>query len=162
VRTDLVNETSLQKRMERETAAYMKSSLMPGACAVSRIVVDKAKTVGFMGEEGRVYATPHLIADIETTCRNLITAHADANEDSVGMEVVIKHLAPAPTDVTVEITVEVIAVEGRKVTFAFTAKDELDMIGTGSHGRFVADKTKIIERLKGTSKNGGFRRFVRV
>jgi fluoroacetyl-CoA thioesterase len=126
----------------------MKSTLVPGVRAVTRIVVDKAKTIGFMGEEGRVYATPHLIADIETTCRNLILVHADANEDSVGMEVAVKHVAPALPGVSVEITVEITAVEGRKVTFAVSAKGDLDTITTGSHARFVADKAKTIERLK--------------
>jgi hypothetical protein len=52
----------------------MKPTLAPGVSAVNRFVVDKAKTIGFMGEEGRVYATPFLIGDIEVTCRNLILA----------------------------------------------------------------------------------------
>jgi fluoroacetyl-CoA thioesterase len=126
----------------------MKSSLAPGVSAVNRILVDKAKTIGFMGEEGRVYATPYLVGDIERTCRDLILAHADANEDSVGMEVALKHLAPTLPGMTVEITVEVTAVEGRKVMFAVAAKDELDTVGSGTHARFVVDKMKTVERLK--------------
>jgi len=101
-----------------------------------------------MGEEGRVYATPYLIGDIEYTCRNLILDHAEPNEDSVGMEVAIKHLAPTLPGSTVEIAVAVTAVEGRKVTFAVTAKDEVDTISSGSHVRFVVDTVKTIERLK--------------
>ena len=42
----------------------------------------------------------------------------------------------------------VTAVEGRKVTFAVTAKDEIDTISSGSHVRFVVDKAKTIERLR--------------
>jgi fluoroacetyl-CoA thioesterase len=126
----------------------MKPSLQPGATRTSRIAIDKAKTIGFMGEEGRVYATPYLIGDIEMTCRQLILDHADANEDSVGMEVAIKHLAPTLPGSIVEIAVTVTAVEGRKVSFAVTAKDEIDTISTGSHVRFVVDKAKTIERLK--------------
>jgi len=126
----------------------MKASLQPGASRASRIAIDKAKTIGFMGEEGRVYATPYLIGDIEMTCRDLILEHADVNEDSVGMEVAIKHLAPTLAGSTVEITATVTAVEGRKVTFAVTAKDEIDTIGSGSHMRFVVDKAKTVERLK--------------
>jgi fluoroacetyl-CoA thioesterase len=126
----------------------MKPSLAPGVCAVNCIVIDKAKTIGFMGEEGRVYATPYLIGDIEMTCRSLILEHADANEDSVGTEVAIKHLAPTLPGSTVEIAATVTAVEGRKVLFAVTAKDEIDTISSGSHARFVVDKAKTIERLK--------------
>jgi fluoroacetyl-CoA thioesterase len=126
----------------------MKPSLKPGLRRVSRIVVDKAKTIGFMGEEGRVYATPYLIGDIEMTCRNLVLDHADDGEDSVGIEVAVKHLAPTLPGSTVEIAATVTAVEGRKVTFAVTARDEIDTVSSGSHARFVVDKAKTIERLK--------------
>jgi fluoroacetyl-CoA thioesterase len=126
----------------------MKPSLQPGISLVRRIPVGKEKTISFMGEEGRVYATPYLIGDIEYTCRNLILEHADPNEDSVGIDVSIKHLAPALPGSTVEIAATVTAVEGRKVIFAVTAKDEVDTISSGTHARFVVDKGKTIERLK--------------
>jgi len=126
----------------------MKPSLQPGISLVRRVPVEKEKTIGFMGEEGRVYATPYLIGDIEYTCRTLILEHSEPHEDSVGAEVAIKHLAPTLPGSTVEITATVTAVEGRKVTFAVTAKDEIDNISSGSHVRFVVDKAKTIERLK--------------
>jgi len=126
----------------------MRPSLQPGISLVRRIPVDKDRTIGFMGEEGRVYATPYLVGDIESTCRNLILEHAEPNEDSVGVEVAIKHLAPTLPGSMVEITVTVTAVEGRKVVFAVTAKDEIDTISSGAHTRFVVDKAKTIERLQ--------------
>jgi len=126
----------------------MKPSLQPGLRRVSRIVVDKAKTIGFMGEEGRVYATPYLIGDIEMTCRNLILDHADEGEDSVGAEVAVKHLAPALPGSVVEITATVTALAGRKVSFAVTARDDIDTISSGTHTRFIVDRAKTVERLK--------------
>jgi fluoroacetyl-CoA thioesterase len=47
-----------------------------------------------------------------------------------------------------EISVKVASVEGRKVTFEVSARDELDEICSGSHARFVVDIAKTIERLK--------------
>jgi predicted thioesterase len=126
----------------------MKSSLQPGVSLVRRILVEKEKTISFMGEEGRVYATPFLIGDIEYTCRDLILEHADPNEDSVGMEVAIRHLAPTLPGSTVEITATVTAVDGRKVTFDVSARDEIDAVSSGTHARFVVDKAKTFERLK--------------
>jgi fluoroacetyl-CoA thioesterase len=126
----------------------MKASLRPGVSRVNRITVDRQRTIGFMGEEGRVYATPWMVGDMEYTCRDLIIEHADAGEDSVGVEVVVKHLAPTLPGMTVEITVRVAAVEGRKVVFEVVAKDELDEIGRGTHTRFVVDVAKTIQRLK--------------
>ena len=64
------------------------------------------------------------------------------------MEVAVKHLAPTLMGMTAEITVRVVAVDGRKVSFEATVKDELDEVGAGTHTRFVVDKAKTFERLK--------------
>lgn len=126
----------------------MKDSLRPGISRTNRVQVDRDRTIGFMGEEGRVYATPRLIYDIENTCRDLILEHADPNEDSVGIEVSVRHLAATLLGMTAEITATVRAVEGRKVTFDVVAKDDLEPICEGMHSRFVVDKGKTVERLK--------------
>jgi len=126
----------------------MKDTLRPGVSKTARIEIDRDRTIGFMGEEGRVYGTPYLVRDIEHTCRDLILEHGDAGEDSVGTDVSIKHLAPTLLGMTAEITVTVAAVEGRKITFEVAAKDTLDQICTGTHGRFVVDVAKTVERLK--------------
>jgi fluoroacetyl-CoA thioesterase len=126
----------------------MKASLQPGVSRVNRITVDTGRTISFMGDEGRVYATPWMVGDMEYTCRDLLIAHSDAGEDSVGIEVVVKHLAPTLPGMTVEITARVAAVEGRKVTFDVVARDELEEVGRGTHTRFVVDVGKTIQRLK--------------
>lgn len=59
---------------------------------------------------------------------------------------------------SVEITVTVTAVEGRRVTFEISAKDAIDQISTGTHGRFVVNVNKTIERLKAkAAKRAGSR-----
>jgi fluoroacetyl-CoA thioesterase len=126
----------------------MKSSLKPGLSHVKRLTVDRDRTISFMGEEARVYATPFLVRDVEMTCRELILEHADDGEDSVGMEVALKHLAPSLPGMNIEITVKVAAVEGRKVVFEVSARDDIEPISTGTHARFVVVTAKTIERLK--------------
>jgi fluoroacetyl-CoA thioesterase len=126
----------------------MKASLRAGLSKVNRIPIGRERTIGFMGEEARTYGTPAMILDIEHTCRELILEHADAGEDSVGMEVSVKHLAPTLMGMTVEITVRVVAVDRRKVQFEASVKDELDEVGAGTHTRFVIEKAKTFERLK--------------
>lgn len=126
----------------------MKSSLRPGVARVNRLAIGRERTIGFMGEEARTYGTPSMILDIEHTCRELLLEHADPGEDSVGMEVAVKHLAPTLMGMTVEISVRVTAVDGRKVSFQVDVKDELDAVGAGTHTRFVVDKAKTFERLK--------------
>src|SRR5262245_63775335 len=125
----------------------MKDSLRPGVSTTKRITVDRDRTIAFMGEEARVYATPRLISDIEYTCRNLLLEHCDDGEDSVGTEIALRHLAATLMGSTVEITVNVTAVDGRKIAFEVAARDELEQISVGSHMRVVVELAKRVERL---------------
>jgi fluoroacetyl-CoA thioesterase len=129
----------------------MKTSLRPGCSKAKRIVVDSDRTIGFMGEGGRVYGTPYLVRDIEHTCRDLLLEHADAGEGSVGMEVSVRHLAPTLLGMNVDITATVAAVDGRKVSFAVSAEDDLEQICEGTHTRFVVDVARTLERLRAKS-----------
>jgi len=126
----------------------MKASLRPGVSRTSLLTVDRDRSIDFMGEDGRVYGTPYLVRDIEQTCRDLLLEHGEAGEDSVGTDIAIRHVAPTLLGMSVEITVTVKAVEGHKVSFDVSAKDEIEPICSGTHGRFVVDVGKTIERLK--------------
>ena len=126
----------------------MKQSLRPGISKVKRFSVDRDRTISFMGEEGRVYATPSLVRDMEHTCRDLLIDHADEGEDSVGVEITVRHVAATLPDMEVEITATVKSVEGRRITFELEAKDDIEQIGAGGHTRFVVDVAKTHERLK--------------
>ena len=126
----------------------MKASLRPGVSRTNRVVIDLDRTISFMGEEGRVYATPWFVRDVEHTCRDLILEHTDPGEESVGIEVAIKHTAATPPGMTVDITARVTEVEGRRVAFEIAAKDEIEPIGSGMHARFVVDVAKTLDRVK--------------
>ena len=126
----------------------MKDSLRPGVSVTKRILVDRDRTISFMGEDARVYATPRLVSDVEYTCRDLLFEHCDAGEDSVGAEIALMHLAATLVGSTVEITARVATVDGRKVVFEVSAKDELEQISGGSHTRVVVDLARRVERLK--------------
>jgi predicted thioesterase len=126
----------------------MKSSFNAELSVTRSFVVEKDRTLGLMGEEDRAYAPPSLILDIEQTCRDLIVEHADAGEDSVGMDVAVRHTAPTLPGMKVEIAAKVAAVDGRKVSFEVIACDDVEWIAEGKHTRFVVDTTKTLERLK--------------
>jgi predicted thioesterase len=126
----------------------MKDTLKPGASLTRKLTVDRDRTISFMGEEGRVYSTPNLLRDIEHTCRDLILEHADPGEDSVGMEVSLRHLAATLPGSTVEISVTVTEVDRRRIVFEVSARDDVEPISTATHTRFVVETAKTIERLK--------------
>lgn len=133
----------------------MKQSLAAGLTTTARIAIDAGRTIDFMGDEGRVYATPELVRDVEMTCRDLLLAHLDAGEDSVGTRVEIDHVGATLLGMNVEITVTVSAVNGRAVSFDVSARDDVEEVARGKHNRFVVDVAKTAERLKGKAAKAG-------
>ena len=125
----------------------MKPTLQPGLEAHARFDVDRERTIDFMGEAARVYATPMLVRDIEMTCRNLLLAHLDAGEDSVGTRVEIDHIGATLLGMGVELTVRVAEVAGRAVVFEVEGRDAVEPIVRGRHSRFVVDIAKTAQRL---------------
>ena len=126
----------------------MKDTLTPGLTKTVRFTVDRARTIEFLGEDSRVYATPELVRDIETTCRELIGEHLDAGEDTVGVRVELDHLAATLLGMWVEITATLTALEGRRVTLDLTARDAVEDVARGKHLRFIVDVQKSAERFK--------------
>ena len=125
----------------------MKDTLQAGIRATETVVVDRDRTIDFMGEEARVYATPMLVRDIEAACRNLLARHLDTGEDSVGTRIELDHLAATLLGMTVELTVRVATVDGRAVTLDVEGRDGVDAICRGRHGRFIVDVAKTRARL---------------
>jgi predicted thioesterase len=125
----------------------VKSSLVPGISTVRELTVDRDRTIDFMGEAARVYATPMLLRDIEMTCRELLLAHLDPGEDSVGMRVELDHLAATLLGMRVKIDARVAEVKGRAVAFDVTAHDGVDQICRCKHGRFIVDLKQTEARL---------------
>ncbi len=127
----------------------MKQSLRPGLTTTRRIDIDPPRTIDFLGEELRVYATPELVRDIEFTCRDLLLEHAEAGEDSVGTAVNVSHSAATPQGAWVEITATVAEVDGRRVAFEVMARDALEEVARGRHSRFMVEVAKLRERVAG-------------
>lgn len=125
----------------------MKDSLKAGVSHEEKIEIDKDRTISFMGDDLRVYATPRMVLDVEYTCRELLLQHHDAGEDSVGARVEIDHLGPTLLGQTVTVTAEVTEVEGPRVVFDVNVHDELDHVGRARHIRFVVDTEKQGGRL---------------
>jgi predicted thioesterase len=125
----------------------MKTTLQAGLAAKRRFRIDRERTIDFMGEKARVYATPMLVRDIEVTCREFLLGHLDAGEDSVGTRVEIDHLAATLLGMEVEISIGVAEVKGRAVTFSVEAHDGIDAVCRGKHMRFVVDLKQTEARL---------------
>jgi fluoroacetyl-CoA thioesterase len=133
----------------------MKNSLQAGVTGSATVDVDRERTIDFMGEKARVYATPMLVRDIEMACRDLLGKHLDPGEDSVGTRVELDHLAATLMGMRVELTLSVAEVKGRAVTFDIAGSDSVEPICRGRHARFVVDVKKTEERLAAKAQKAG-------
>jgi len=126
----------------------VKATLQTGMAHTRSIPVDRDRTIEFMGEDLRVYATPFMVRDVEMTCRELLMPHHEAGEESVGARVEIDHLGPTLIGQTVTISARVVDLALPRITFEVEVKDEIDVVGRARHVRFVIDKDKQGQRLK--------------
>ena len=133
----------------------MKSTLQAGLTRQAKIQVDRERTIDFMGEKARVYATPMLVRDIEMTCRELLLEHLDPGEDSVGTRVELDHLAATLLGMKVELNVSIAEVKGRAVSFDVTGRDDVEPICRGRHQRFVVDLKTTEARLAAKASKAG-------
>jgi len=133
----------------------MKSTLQAGLASQATIQVDRERTIDFMGEKARVYATPMLVRDIEITCRELLLGHLDPGEDSVGTRVELDHLAATLLGMKVELNVSIAEVKGRAVSFDVTGRDDVEPICRGRHQRFVVDLKTTEARLAAKASKAG-------
>lgn len=126
----------------------MKDSLTSGISDTQKLTVDRERTIGFMGDEGRVYSTPSMVRDIEYTCHELLMEHLEDGENSVGTHVSVDHMGATVEGDVVEVSVAITSVEGRAVSFEATVRDSVEEVGRGVHNRFIVDVEKTYGRLK--------------
>lgn len=126
---------------------------MIGSTGEKSIIVTADHTARVMGSGSLdVFATPALIALMEAAAVAALEPHLAAGQSSVGIEINVKHLAATPVGITVRAEAEIIAVEGRQITFRVKAWDSRDLIGEGTHRRAIIEIERFLKRVH--EKNG--------
>ncbi len=128
----------------------MKNTLKPGIKFEHQYVVPISKTVPALYPESEefvampeVFATGFLVGFLEWTCIKAINPHLDwPLEQTVGTHINVSHEAATPPGQEVIATVELIAVEDRRLVFNVEAHDGVELISKGQHERFVINKQK--------------------
>lgn len=123
--------------------------LETGIRGMSSQLVTEANTAKTMGSGTLdVFATPALVALAEKTCWQSIAPALEEGCGSVGTKLELEHTAPTPVGMTVTCESELIAVEGRKLTFRVELHDEKGTVGHGTHERFVINNEKFAAKAE--------------
>jgi fluoroacetyl-CoA thioesterase len=133
----------------------MKPTLRPGIRHRHVFTVPASKTVPALYPESEdfaampeVFATGFLVGFLEWACILAIKPHLDwPQELTLGTHIDVSHEAGTPPGLEVTATVELLAVEGRKLTFAVQAHDGVDVIARGRHERFVVDRARFDAKM---------------
>ncbi len=134
----------------------MKATLIPGIRYEHTFLVPTTKTVPALYPESaeflampEVFATGFMVGFLEWACIMALKPHLDwPQEQSVGTHINVSHEAATPPGLEVTATVELLTVEGKKLTFSVSAHDGVDLIAQGTHERFVINKEKFIAKVR--------------
>ncbi len=96
----------------------------------------------------QVFSTPSLVALMENAAIRAIEAGIEEEFSSVGIEMSVKHIAATPLYETVTALAEVTRVEDRRITFEVRAWDDRELIGEGTHVRYIIHVERFLARLQ--------------
>lgn len=120
-----------------------------GLTGTAHLLVGPEHTAPFVGS-GRiaVLATPVMINVIEAAALSAVDHLLPAGHQSLGIHLDVGHIAATPIGLRVTATAEVLRVEGRTIIFRVEARDEIEVIGGGTHQRVVVSVVRFDERVQ--------------
>lgn len=101
----------------------------------------------------QVFATPMMVTIMENAALNAVRDYLEPGESAVGTVVNVRHLAATPVGHNVTADAVVTKVDGRRIEFDVTARDEEEEIGNGTHERMVVDMARLDKRLKAKGRS---------
>lgn len=111
---------------------------------------DTAKALGSGGLD--VLSTPKLIALMENAALLSVRPYLEEGSDTVGTLLNVKHLAATPVGMTVRAEAELIEIDRRRLVFSVKAWDEVELVGEGTHERFIVDMEKFTNKCNSKIK----------
>lgn len=122
-------------------------SLEAGLSAQIECEVTRTDTATEFGSgDVEVLATPRVLAWAEAACIAALDNLLEEGQTTVGMRMQIDHVQPTPVGGTVTTEAQLERVEGRRLTFTFTASDNRGTVAVGRVVRVLVDRDRFLER----------------
>ena len=115
----------------------------------STVVVSQSNTAATLGSgDMDVFATPAMVALMENAAMLAVAAHLPEGSATVGTQMNTSHIKASPLGATITASAELVAIDGRKLSFTVKAWDTQGVIGEGTHTRFVVDRERFLSKVK--------------
>jgi predicted thioesterase len=125
------------------------SHLRPGLTGSAELLVGVEHTAPSIGSGlVPVLATPVMINVIEAAALGAVEHLLPSGHQSLGIHLDVRHFAATPIGMQVRATAELIAVDGRTLTFRVEARDDKEPIGDGTHQRVVVNVARFDARVQ--------------
>jgi predicted thioesterase len=126
-----------------------ESLVKPGIRGKAEDTVTDANTAFSYGSGGLpVYATPAMVALMEKACVAAVDKLLPPGFSTVGTELNVKHLTASARGMPVWAEGELLALDGRALSFRVEAFDTAGKIGEGSHGRIIVENEKFLKKAE--------------
>jgi fluoroacetyl-CoA thioesterase len=123
-------------------------AIQPGLRGETTLVVAEEHTARHLGSGSvQVLATPQMILLVERAGVAAVDPLLPPGYLTVGARLDVRHLAPTPIGFQVRAAAELVAVEGRQLTFRVTVHDGAELVGEGSHERYIVDSARFGQRV---------------
>lgn len=120
-----------------------------GLSGTARTIASESLSANYMGSGSLyVYATPAMVALMESAAVSAVDNLLGQNWATVGIEIHVQHLAATPIGETITAQATVIAIEGKRITFDIQAWDERELIGKGTHTRYIIEVERFMARVQ--------------
>jgi fluoroacetyl-CoA thioesterase len=127
-------------------------ALQPGLRGEARLVIAHEHTAQHLGSGGvKVLATPQMVLLMERAGVAAVDHLLPDGYRTVGIHLDVHHLAPSPIGLEVRATAELLAVDGRQLTFRVEAHETVaggeQLVGEGTHQRVIIDVQRFRDRV---------------
>ena len=127
--------------------------LAPGAVGSAKLTVGPEHTAPHVGSgKVPVLATPVVINLLEAAALAAVEHLLPDGQQSLGVQLDVRHFAATPVGMQVEAHAELIAVDGRNLKFRVSARDEREPISEGTHERVVVNVARFDRRMEAKAR----------
>jgi fluoroacetyl-CoA thioesterase len=111
--------------------------------------VDEWMTAEKTGNPGvDVLATSMLVQLVESAAVACIEPGLDPGQITLGTHIDLEHHKPVPVGFIVRTEVEIVMIDGPRVSFAVSVFDEREPVAEGTHERYIMERSKFRARLE--------------
>lgn len=126
----------------------MSAKLEVGRAYSLQTRVEEWMTAEKAGNKGvDVLATSILVQFIENAALACMDPVLGPDQVSLGTHIDLAHHKPVPVGFIVRTEVEIVMVDGPRVSFAVAVFDEREAVAEGTHERYIMERSKFLARL---------------